>query len=51
MNAQMTLSMGGYTLRGQDAGPNVFAAVDGVTDTIDRQIRRFKTKGDGPGQV
>jgi len=51
VNAQMTLSVGGYTLRGQDAGANVFAAVDGVTDTIDRQIRRFKTKGYGPGQV
>ena len=44
VNAQMTLSVGGYTLRGQDAGANVFAAVDGVTDIVDRQIRRFKTK-------
>ncbi|HIA16743.1 MAG TPA: HPF/RaiA family ribosome-associated protein [Dehalococcoidia bacterium] len=51
VNAQMTLSVGGYTLRGQDAGANVFAAVDGVTDIIDRQIRRFKTKVYGPGQV
>ena len=44
VNAQMTLSIGGYTLRGQDAGANVFVAVDGVTDIVDRQIRRFKTK-------
>ena len=51
MNAQMILSMGGYTLRGQDAGANVFAAVDGVTDINDKQIRRFKTKVFGPGQV
>jgi len=51
VNAQMTLSVDGYTLRGQDAGANVFAAVYRVTDIIDRQIRRFKTKGYGPGQV
>ena len=51
MNAQMTLSVGGYTLRGQDAGANVFAAVDGVTDIIDRQIRRFKTNIYRSGQV
>ncbi|MCH7802236.1 MAG: ribosome-associated translation inhibitor RaiA [Chloroflexi bacterium] len=44
VNAQMTLSVGGYTLRGQDAGSNVFAAVDAVTDIVDRQIRRFKGK-------
>ena len=51
MNAQMTLSMGGYTLRGQDAGANVFAAVDGVAGIIDMQIRRFKTKVYRSGQV
>ena len=51
MNAQMTLSVGGYTLRGQDAGANVFAVVFRGTDIIDRQIRLFKTKGYGPGQV
>lgn len=44
VNAQMTLSIGGYTLRGQEAGPNVYAAVDAVTDIVDRQIRRFKGK-------
>ena len=44
VNAQMTLSVGGYTLRGQDAGSNVFAAVDAVIDIVDRQIRRFKGK-------
>ena len=43
MNAQLTRSVGDYTLRGQDAGANAFTAVDGVTDIIERQIRRFKT--------
>ncbi len=42
--AQMTLSVGKYTLRGQDTGVNIYAAVDGVTDVVDRQIRRFKGK-------
>ena len=42
--AQMTLSTGKYTLRGQDSGMNLFAAVDAVTDVVDRQIRRLKGK-------
>ena len=44
VQAQMTLNISGYTLRGQDRGVNLFAAVDGVTDVVDRQIRRFKGK-------
>ena len=44
VHAQMTLRIGGYTLRGQDNGDNLFAAVDAVTDIVDRQIRRFKGK-------
>ena len=42
IQAQMTLDIAGYTLRGQNSGANLFAAVDGVTDVVDRQIRRFK---------
>ena len=42
--AQMTINISGYTLRGQDSGVNLFAAVDAVTDVVDRQIRRFKGK-------
>jgi putative sigma-54 modulation protein len=44
VQAQMTLNISGYTLRGQDRGVNLFAAVDAVTDIVDRQIRRFKGK-------
>jgi putative sigma-54 modulation protein len=44
VQAQMTLNIAGYTLRGQDRGVNLFAAVDGVADVVDRQIRRFKGK-------
>jgi ribosomal subunit interface protein len=48
--AQMTLSTGKYTLRGQDTGVNLFAAVDAVTDVVDRQIRRLKGKVYRSGQ-
>ncbi len=42
VTAQMTLAAGGSTLRGQESGVNLFAAVDAVADVMDRQIRRFK---------
>lgn len=42
--AQMTIEVGGYTLRGQDSGANLFAAVDAVADVVDGQARRFKGK-------
>lgn len=42
--AQMTISAPGNTLRGQEAGLNLFAAIDAVTDVMDRQIRRYKTR-------
>ena len=36
------MKTGGATLRGQEAGQNLFAAIDAVTDVMDRQIRRYK---------
>ena len=39
---QMTVMAGGSTLRGQESGVNLFAAVDSVADVLDRQIRRLK---------
>ena len=42
ITAQMTLSVDGYTLRGQETGANLFAAVNAVADIMDRQIQRFK---------
>ena len=44
IQAQMTLRVAGYTLRGQDSGANLFAAVDSVSNAVDRQVRRFKGK-------
>ena len=41
---QMTIDAGGYTLRGQEAAPNLFRAVDAVADAMDRQIQRYKGK-------
>ena len=42
---QMTVTAGGSTLRGQESGVNLFAAVDAVADVLDRQIRRLKGRG------
>lgn len=44
ITAQLTLKTGGATLRGQEAGQNLFAAIDAVTDVMDRQIKRYKGK-------
>ena len=40
--AQMTLTASDHTLRGQENGPNLFAAIDSVTDVMDRQIQKYK---------
>lgn len=42
--AQMTMSVNGFLLRGQERGLNLFAAIDAITDVMDRQIRRYKGK-------
>ena len=40
--AQMTINASGTTLRGQENGLTLFAAVDAVADVMDKQIRRYK---------
>ena len=40
--AQMTITASGATLRGQETGLTLFAAVDAVADVMDKQIRRYK---------
>jgi putative sigma-54 modulation protein len=42
--AQLTLTTNGFTLRGQESGQNLYAAIDAVADVMDRQIRRYKTQ-------
>ena len=44
ITAQLTLKTGSATLRGQESGLNLFAAIDAVTDIMDRQIKRYKGK-------
>ena len=44
IEAQMTLRVAGFTIRAQDTGANLFAAVDSVSAAVDRQVRRFKGK-------
>ena len=40
--AQMTLTAGGRTLRAQQSGANLSAAIDAVVNVMDRQISRYK---------
>ena len=47
---QMTLTANGYILRGQETGLNLYAAVDAVTQVMDRQIQRYKAKVYRSGQ-
>lgn len=42
--AQMTVKVNGYTLRGQETGPSLLAAIDALANVMDRQIQRFKGK-------
>ena len=42
--AQMTVTANGYTLRGQERAPDLYTAIDAVTDVLDGQIRRHKGK-------
>jgi putative sigma-54 modulation protein len=42
--AQLTISANDGVLRGQERGSTIREAVDLVTDVLDRQIRRYKTK-------
>ena len=42
--AQLTVVAGGRSLRGQERGSTVRQAVDLVSDVLDRQIRRYKTR-------
>ena len=45
IQAQMTLRVAGYTLRGQDSGANLFAAVDSVSNAVDRQGAEVQGEG------
>lgn len=42
--AQLTITASGRSLRGQERGASAEQAIDLVTDVLDRQIRRYKTR-------
>lgn len=48
---QMTIKTNAATLRGQESGLNLFAAIDSVTDVLDRQIQRYKGKAYNSAQA
>ena len=41
---QVTITSNGALLRGEQSGPDVYQAIDAVTDILDRQIARLKDK-------
>ncbi|NQW16420.1 MAG: ribosome-associated translation inhibitor RaiA [Chloroflexi bacterium] len=53
--AEITAELKGTILRGEERGETLHAAIDQVTDVLDRQIRRYKTKrirrGDGLSEL
>lgn len=44
---EVTLHLGGGVIRGEEAKDNMYAAIDLVTDKLERQLRRFKGKHGG----
>ncbi len=42
--AEVTIHANGVDLHGEDKSENMYAAIDGVMDKIDRQAKKFKGK-------
>lgn len=42
--AEATVNAGGRTLFANDAAPDMYAAIDGLADKMDRQVRRLKDR-------
>jgi putative sigma-54 modulation protein len=42
--AEATVSAAGKSLFAQDANPDMYAAIDGLSDKLDKQVRRYKDK-------
>ena len=40
--AEATVNAGGRTLFANDSAPDMYAAIDGLADKMDRQVRRLK---------
>lgn len=48
---QVTLNNNGTLLRGETRAPDIYKAIDSVTDVLDTQIERFKTRAYRRGKV
>lgn len=42
--AEATVSAAGKSLFAQDASPDMYAAIDGLSDKLDKQVRRYKDR-------
>jgi putative sigma-54 modulation protein len=42
--AEASVNAGGRTLFATDKAPDMYAAIDGLSDKIDRQVRRLKAR-------
>lgn len=42
--AEVTLSVDGLLLRGEEDSPDMYASIDGVVEKLERQIHKYKTK-------
>ena len=42
--AEATVNAGGRTLFANDSAPDMYAAIDGLADKMDRQVRRLKDR-------
>lgn len=42
--AEITINVNGATIRGQESTENMYASIDLVSDKIERQLRKFKTR-------
>src|SRR5690606_13640839 len=41
---EVTVTVNGLILRGEEATNDMYASIDGVVDKIERQIRKYKTR-------
>jgi putative sigma-54 modulation protein len=42
--AEVTLSIDGLLLRGEEQSPDMYASIDGVVEKLERQIHKYKTR-------
>lgn len=48
--AEATIPLKRYILRAEDINDDMYAAIDGLTDKLERQVRKYKTKMNRKGK-